>query len=47
VMVVTPSFRGDAVASNFDVQLHIGESRGSGSGPSDHPGTTANEGVTR
>jgi len=28
-----PSFRGDA-------QLHIGESRDSGSGPSDHPGMT-------
>jgi len=25
-------------ASNYDVQLHIGESRDSGSGPSDHPG---------
>jgi hypothetical protein len=28
-----PSFRGDAKASNYDVQLHIGESRDSGSGP--------------
>jgi hypothetical protein len=30
--------------ANYDVQLHIGESRDSGSGPSDHPGmTTSNE----
>ena len=35
-----PSFRGDARASNHDVQLHIGESRDSGSGPTDHPGMT-------
>jgi len=34
------SFRGDASASNYDVQLHIGESRDSGSGPPDHPGMT-------
>src|SRR5580704_10145375 len=34
------SFRGDAEASNCDVQFHIGESRDSGSGPSDHPGMT-------
>jgi DNA helicase-2/ATP-dependent DNA helicase PcrA len=27
-------------AANHDVQLHIGESRDSGSGPSDHPGMT-------
>src|SRR4029077_17153138 len=27
-------------ASNYDVQLHIGQSRDSGSGPSDHPGMT-------
>jgi tRNA dimethylallyltransferase len=27
--------------ANHDVQLHIGESRDSGSGPSDHPGTTS------
>ena len=26
--------------ANYDVQLHIGESRDSGSGPSDHPGMT-------
>jgi hypothetical protein len=38
---LTSSFRGDAIASNYDVQLHIGESRDSGSGPSDHPGMTA------
>src|ERR1700730_12634786 len=29
-------------ARTSDVQLHIGESRDSGSGPSDHPGMTAN-----
>jgi 3-hydroxyacyl-CoA dehydrogenase len=34
-----PSFRG-AHSANHDVQLHIGESRDSGSGPSDHPGMT-------
>src|ERR1700735_1158131 len=33
---LTPSFRGDAKASNP-------ESRDSGSGPSDHPGMTANQ----
>ena len=31
---------GRCEASNYDVQLHIGESRDSGSGPSDHPGMT-------
>ena len=31
---------GRCEASNSDVQLHIGESRDSGSGPSDHPGMT-------
>src|SRR5579863_9922834 len=39
-VLMRPSFRGDAIASNYDVQLHIGESRDSGSGPSDHPGMT-------
>src|SRR5260221_13344967 len=29
--------------ANFDVQLHIRESRDSGSGPSDHPGMTKKE----
>src|SRR3984957_18880474 len=33
------SFRG-VRSANYDVQLHIGESRDSGSGPSDHPGMT-------
>jgi hypothetical protein len=33
------SFRG-ARSANYDVQLHIGESRDSGSGPADHPGMT-------
>jgi hypothetical protein len=37
-----PSFRGDAKASNYDVQLHIGESRDSGSG-ADAP--SRNDGV--
>src|SRR6266481_1473318 len=31
---------GRCEASNYNVQLHIGESRDSGSGPSDHPGMT-------
>jgi hypothetical protein len=35
------SFRGDAKRRTSDVQLHIGESRDSGSGPSGHPGMTA------
>ena len=34
---------GRATARTSDVQLHIGESRDSGSGPSDHPGMTASE----
>jgi len=29
-------------ASNYDVQLHIGESRDSGSGAAHHPGMTPN-----
>src|SRR6202049_716063 len=36
-MTVIP---GRCEASNYDVQLHIGESRDTGSGPSDHPGMT-------
>jgi hypothetical protein len=35
--VVIPGRIEDA---NYDVLLHIGESRDSGSGPSDHPGMT-------
>src|SRR5712671_2498321 len=31
---------GRCEASNYDVQLHIGEARDSGSGPLDHPGMT-------
>jgi hypothetical protein len=40
------SFRG-ARSANYDAQLRIGESRDSGSGPSDHPGMTgsASQGV--
>src|SRR6185437_2259202 len=34
-----PSFRG-AQSANLRCAVHIGESRGSGSSPSDHPGTT-------
>ncbi len=39
---LNPSFviPGRCAASNYDVQLHIGESQDSGSGPSDHPGMT-------
>jgi hypothetical protein len=33
--------------ANYDVQLHIGESRDSGSGPSDHPGMTLRVGRAR
>jgi heme/copper-type cytochrome/quinol oxidase subunit 4 len=39
--IYMPSFRGDAEHRTSDVRLHIGESRDSGSGPSDHPGMTA------
>jgi hypothetical protein len=31
---------GRCAASNYDVQLHIGESRDSGSGATHHPGMT-------
>src|SRR5450759_3739358 len=34
------SFRGASKTRISDVQLHIGESQDSGSGPSDHPGMT-------
>src|SRR5476649_105311 len=34
------SFRGDAQHRTSDVQLHIGEARDSGSGPSAHPEMT-------
>jgi hypothetical protein len=48
---ISTSFRGaptgprkarpdDRLRVNYDVQLHIGGSRDSGSGPSDHPGMT-------
>ena len=33
---------GRCKASNYDVQLHIGESRDSGSGAAHHPGMTPN-----
>jgi DNA helicase II / ATP-dependent DNA helicase PcrA len=36
-LIIIPGRIEDA---NYDVQLHIGESRDSGSGPSDHPGMT-------
>ena len=37
VVLVIP---GRCEASSYDEQLHIGESRDSGSGPADHPGMT-------
>src|SRR5471032_3007886 len=37
---LSTSFRG-ARSVNYDAQLRIGESRDSGSGPSDHPGMMA------
>ena len=37
------SFRGASKTRTSDAQLRIGESRDSGSGPSDHPGMTNTE----
>src|SRR5580704_4406014 len=39
---VSPCYSGAREARTSDVQLHIRESRDSRSGPSDHPGMTAN-----